>query len=199
MFLIICTASKSAIENQTIWRQQENSKSWHSRTLSERKITQWNNTCITGALHIYLELLHSGETPVLNVTVSNWPNEVKHNDYDNPKKIILLHGTQDHMLQNWQKIISSLAWDVLACSDSSPDTVPSDFHLFRSLQHTISDQQFRKFQQNVIDLLNAMNWNPYLGIVFICQIVFLWRLSLCIFFFLKAVNFCTRWASCKCA
>lgn len=42
-----------------------------------------------------------------------------------------------------KQLIDTLGWEVLPYAAYSPDMAPSDFHLFRSLQHHRVDTHFR--------------------------------------------------------
>ena len=61
----------------------------------------------------------------------------------NRKGVVLLHdNARPHTARLTQQKIRSLGWDVLPHPPYSPDIAPSDYHLFRSLQHFLSGQSF---------------------------------------------------------
>ncbi|EFN77192.1 Histone-lysine N-methyltransferase SETMAR, partial [Harpegnathos saltator] len=41
----------------------------------------------------------------------------------------------------------ALGWDVLPHPPYSPDIAPSDYHLFRSMVHGLSDQHFNNYEE----------------------------------------------------
>jgi histone-lysine N-methyltransferase SETMAR len=46
-----------------------------------------------------------------------------------------------------QKKIKKLNWEILDHPPYSPDLAPSDYHLFRSLQHHINNKKFERFEE----------------------------------------------------
>ncbi|XP_004208958.2 histone-lysine N-methyltransferase SETMAR-like [Hydra vulgaris] len=70
--------------------------------------------------------------------VENYPAIV------NRKDVILQHdNARPHCARRTLEKINELGWEVLPHPPYSPDIAPSDFHLFRSLQHFLSDKKFQ--------------------------------------------------------
>ncbi|XP_046826458.1 histone-lysine N-methyltransferase SETMAR-like [Vespa crabro] len=64
----------------------------------------------------------------------------------NRKGVILQHdNARPHCTRRTLEKINELGWEVLPHSPYSPDIAPSDFHLFRSLQHFLSGKKFENF------------------------------------------------------
>ena len=71
----------------------------------------------------------------------------------NRKGVILQHdNARPHCARRTLEKINELGWEVLPHPPYSPDIVPSDFHLFRSLQHFLSGKKLKNLDdvQNVI-------------------------------------------------
>ena len=57
-------------------------------------------------------------------------------------KVILLHD--DAPVKDPLK---DLAWEVVTHPPFSPDLAPSDYHLFQSMAHTLSEQHFKMYEE----------------------------------------------------
>ena len=63
--------------------------------------------------------------------------------YSRHDKVILLHdNARPHVAAPVKTYLETLKWEVLPHPSYSPDTAPSDFHLFRSMTHGLSEQHF---------------------------------------------------------
>lgn len=60
------------------------------------------------------------------------------------RPVILLHdNARPHTSKITVDYLSTLGWEVLPHAAYSPDMAPSDYYLFRSLQHHLADEQFK--------------------------------------------------------
>jgi len=53
----------------------------------------------------------------------------------------------DHVAKATQDHIFELGWELLPHAAYSPDMAPSDYYLFRSLQHHLADTHFVRFEE----------------------------------------------------
>ena len=62
-------------------------------------------------------------------------------------RYILQHDyTRPHVAKPVKNYLETLKWEVLPHLPYSPDIAPSDYYLFRSTAHGLSDQQFRSYE-----------------------------------------------------
>ncbi|EGI64132.1 Mariner Mos1 transposase [Acromyrmex echinatior] len=76
--------------------------------------------------------------------------------YSRHDKIILLHdNARPHVAAPVKTYMETLNWEILPHPPYSPDIAPSDYHLFRSMAHGLSEQHFTSYEdiKNWID-----NW-----------------------------------------
>ncbi|KAG5317854.1 MOS1T transposase, partial [Pseudoatta argentina] len=63
-------------------------------------------------------------------------------------KVILLHdNARPHVGKPVKTYLETLKWEVLPHPPYSPDTAPSDFHLFRSMAHGLADRRFHSYEE----------------------------------------------------
>lgn len=62
-------------------------------------------------------------------------------------KVILQHdNARPHTAKIVQDTLKTLNWEILPHPPYSPDIAPSDFHLFRSMSHGLSNQSFHSYE-----------------------------------------------------
>ncbi|GFX82569.1 mariner Mos1 transposase [Trichonephila clavipes] len=63
-------------------------------------------------------------------------------------KVILQHdNARPHIAKVVKAYLETLKWEVLPHPPFSPDLAPSDYHLFRSMEHGLVDQHFRSYEE----------------------------------------------------
>ena len=74
-------------------------------------------------------------------------------------RIILQHdNAKPHMAKLTKKWLKEAGWDVLEHPPYSPDLAPSDYHLFRSMEHWLCGTKFdttNELANSVITFLNS--------------------------------------------
>lgn len=65
----------------------------------------------------------------------------------NLRKVILLHdNARPHISSIVKQTLSDMDWEILPHPAYSPDIAPSDFHLFRSMAHSLADMHFKSYE-----------------------------------------------------
>jgi len=66
----------------------------------------------------------------------------------------------NHIAAPVKTYLETLKWEVLPHPSYSPDIAPSDYHLFRSMTHGLSEQHFTSYEdtKNCIDDWIASKW-----------------------------------------
>ena len=98
---------------------------------------------------IYYELLQPGETVNTEryrqqMIDSNQALREKRPGYQKRQhKVILLHdNAPSHSAKTVKETIEAFSWEILSHAAYSPDLAPSDYYLFASMGHALSDQHF---------------------------------------------------------
>jgi histone-lysine N-methyltransferase SETMAR len=99
-----------------------------------------------GVLHY--ELLPQGETVTaakycLQLNDLKAAIAVKHPALLNRRRVVFHHdNARPHVALSVREKLIEFDWDVLPHPPYSPDLAPSDYHLFRSMQHSLSGEKF---------------------------------------------------------
>lgn len=95
---------------------------------------------------MYFELLNRGET----ITAERYCQQLSCVDHAlrrqgvNTAKTKLLHdNARPHVAKLTQLKLEELGWEVLPHPPYSPDLAPTDYHLFRSMQHYLAGKKFK--------------------------------------------------------
>ena len=109
---------------------------------------------------LYFELLQSKQTVNAHLyskqltRLNEKIREIRTGPGYGNRKVILLHdNARPHVALETKETIIKLTWEVMAHPAYSPDLAPSDYHLFRSLQHSLREKSF----SNVDDLKNHLD------------------------------------------
>jgi len=109
---------------------------------------------------VYYELLNPNETitgDLYRTQLMRLSRELKekraHYDSRHDKVILLHDNARPHIPAPVKTYLETLNWEVLPHPPYSPDIAPSDYHLFRSMAHGLSEQHFTSYEdtQNWVD------------------------------------------------
>jgi len=102
---------------------------------------------------VYYELLKPNETitgalyRTQLMRLSRALKEKRAHYYSRHDKIILLHdNARPHVAAPVKTYLETLNWEVLPHPPYSPDIAPSDYYLFRSMTHGLSEQHFTSYE-----------------------------------------------------
>jgi len=66
------------------------------------------------------------------------------------KIILLLDNVRSHVAAPVKTYLETLKWEILPQPPYSPDIASSDYHLFRSMTHGLSEQHFTSYEDTKI-------------------------------------------------
>ena len=108
---------------------------------------------------IYYELLEPKQTVNANLysqqltRLSEALRKKRPFSCDGRQKVILLHdNARPHVAKTTREKIENLGWEVLPHPAYSPDLAPSDYHLFRSMQHFFQEKIYTEVESIKKDL-----------------------------------------------
>ena len=139
------------VERKRLWgRQNEPPPTTPKASLHPKKVmlcTWWDWKGV-----LYYELLLENQTINSNKYCSQLDQlkaalEEKHPELEN-RKCIIFHqdNTRLHVSLKTRQKLLGLGWEVLIHPPYSPDTAPSNFHLFRSLQNSLNGKYFNSLE-----------------------------------------------------
>jgi len=79
-------------------------------------------------------------------------------DKERKKVILLQDNARAHTAIMTLRTITDLDWEILSHPAYSPDFAPSDYHLFRSLQHHLTDTHFtyvKDVEKSMVEFINS--------------------------------------------
>ncbi|GBP31815.1 Mariner Mos1 transposase [Eumeta japonica] len=122
-----------------------------NRILKEKKLMlciRWDQLDV-----VYYELFNPSKTITGTLyrtqlmRLSRALKEKRPHCYSRNDKIILLHdNAPPHVAVLVKTYLKTLDWEVLSHPQYSPDIAPSDYHLFRTMAHALSDQPFTSYE-----------------------------------------------------
>ena len=77
------------------------------------------------------------------------------------RKVILLHdNARPHVAKTTRATIENLDWEVLAHPAYSPDLAPTDYHLFRSMEHFFREKSYKDLESIKKDVAQFFDLKP---------------------------------------
>ncbi|PIC48334.1 hypothetical protein B9Z55_007346 [Caenorhabditis nigoni] len=112
---------------------------------------------------VYFELLDHGQT----VTAQRDKGQLdrvdlalKQQGVDTSTTLLIHDNARPHTAKITQKKTLELGWEVLQHPPYSPDLAPSDYHLFRSMQHHLAEKKFKSDEEVKIWVTNYFESQP---------------------------------------
>ena len=88
-------------------------------------------------------------------------------------QVILLHdNAPSHTAKPIKETIEAFSWEIFSHAAYSPDLAPSDYYLFASMGHALSDQHFTSYEnvRKCLDDWFALKERQFFGVAFTnCQ------------------------------
>ena len=106
----------------------------------------WWNT--KGLVHF--ELLNPGQTVTAELysqQLSRVDQALRRKGVNTATTKFLNDNARPHIAKMTQQKIEELGWEVLPHPPYSPDMAPSDYHLFRSMQHSLAEKKFKNIDE----------------------------------------------------
>jgi len=74
---------------------------------------------------------------------------------NNRRIVILLHdNARPHVAKSVKQTLLQFEWEVLLHPTYSPNMTPSDYHLFRLIQHALTDTHFSSYEEEIQKWMN---------------------------------------------
>ncbi|EYC12537.1 hypothetical protein Y032_0047g1535 [Ancylostoma ceylanicum] len=112
---------------------------------------------------LYMEVLNSDQT----VTADLYAQQLGRVDQAlrrqgvEPTEVKFLHdNARPHVAKITQQKIEELGWELLPHPPYSPDLAPSDYHLFRSMQHSLAEKKFNNREEITLWLSSYFDMQP---------------------------------------
>lgn len=112
---------------------------------------------------VYFEVLESGLTVTADLyqaQLSRVDEALRRQGVDTAKTKFLQDNARPHTAKITQQKIEELGWKLLPHPPYSPDIAPSDYHLFRSMQHSLADKKFKNREEVQIWVANFFESQP---------------------------------------
>lgn len=99
---------------------------------------------------VHFELLDPGQTVTADLYIqqlSHVDQALRRQGVDTTTTKLLHDNARPHTAKITQQKIEEFGWEVLPYAPYSPDLAPSDYHLFRSMQHALEEKKFKNREE----------------------------------------------------
>jgi len=113
-----------------------------------------NSCCIFGGISlVYYKLLKSKRRDHYWGSLSNIINKIEPSTQGKTRPLLLQawqnyspDNARPHVAAPVKTYLETFKWEILLHPPYSPDIAPSDYHLFRSMTHGLSEQHFTSYE-----------------------------------------------------
>uniref|UniRef100_A0A7I5EEK2 HTH_48 domain-containing protein n=1 Tax=Haemonchus contortus TaxID=6289 RepID=A0A7I5EEK2_HAECO len=112
---------------------------------------------------MYLEVLDSGQTVTADIykdQLSRVDQALRRQGVETTSTKFLHDNARPHVAKTTLEKIDELGWEVLPHPPYSPDLAPSDYHLFRSMQHSLAERKFKNREEVQLWVSNYFDSQP---------------------------------------
>ncbi|CAJ0924654.1 unnamed protein product, partial [Mesorhabditis belari] len=112
---------------------------------------------------VYFEVLDSGQTVTANLyqgQLDRVDQALRRQGVDMVSTKFLHDNARPHVAKIIQQKIEEMGWEVLPHPPYSPDLAPSDYHLFRSMHHSLAEKKFKNRDEVQIWVSNFFESQP---------------------------------------
>lgn len=112
---------------------------------------------------VYFEVLDPGQTVTADLyqhQLDRVDQALRRQGVDTASTKFLHDNARPHVAKITARKIEELGWEVLPHPPYSPDLAPSDYHLFRSMQHSLAEKKFKNRDEVQIWVSNFFESQP---------------------------------------
>ncbi|KAK6761996.1 hypothetical protein RB195_022913 [Necator americanus] len=112
---------------------------------------------------VYFEVLDSGQTVTADIykdQLNRVDQALRRQGVETTPTKFLHDNARPHVAKITLEKIEELGWKVLPHPPYSPDLAPSDYHLFRSMQHSVAERKFTTREEVKLWVSNYFESHP---------------------------------------
>ncbi|XGW07620.1 hypothetical protein V3C99_010631 [Haemonchus contortus] len=124
---------------------------------------QWFFNSVVTSDEMCLEVLDSGQTVTADIykdQLSRVDQALRRQGVETTSTKFLHDNARQHVAKTTLEKIEELGWEVLSHPPYSPDLAPSDYHLFRSMLHSLAERKFKNREEVQLWVSNYFDSQP---------------------------------------